>query len=112
MIACVPVAPTGKIDRRWGRASRVAVAEAHDGELVRWDEFDVSWDTLHDADSEGGHHARIARFLQEHDVEVVLADHMGEPMRAMLGRMGLEVRLGASGDARRAVLAVAPRAGS
>ncbi len=57
--------------------------------------------------SEGGHHARVARFLLEHGTEVVVADHMGDPMLHMLAEMGVEVRLGASGDARAAVLAAA-----
>ena len=104
MIVCVPVTSTGDIDPRWGRAARVAVAEVTGGELLRWEEFEVGWDRLHDAGTEGGHHARVARFLQERGVDVVVAHHMGDPMAQMLERMGLEVRLGASGDAGRAVL--------
>jgi predicted Fe-Mo cluster-binding NifX family protein len=104
VIVCVPVTPGGEIDPRWGRAARVAVVEVRDGDLVRWEEFEVAWDQLHDVGTEGGHHARVARFLQEHRIEVVVAGHMGEPMVQMLDRMGLEVQLGATGDAGRAVL--------
>ena len=112
MIVCVPVTATGEIDPRWGRAARVAVVEVRDGDLIRWEEVEVAWDELHDAGTEGGHHARVARFLQDQRVEVVVAHHMGGPMVQMLDRMGLEVRLGASGDAGRAVLfATAGRAG-
>ena len=57
-----------------------------------------------DAGPEGGHHARVARFLQDHRIEVVVAHHMGEPMAQMLDRMGIDVRLGAGGDAGRAVV--------
>ncbi len=103
MIICVPVTPAGEIDPRWGRAARVAVVEVRDGTLVRWEEHDVGWDQLHDVGSEGGHHARVARFLQAHVIEVVVAHHMGEPMAQMLGKMGIDVRLGAVGDAGRAV---------
>jgi len=112
VIVCVPVTATGEIDPRWGRAARVAVVEVRDGDLIRWEEVEVAWDELHDAGTEGGHHARVARFLQDQRVEVVVAHHMGGPMVQMLDRMGLEVRLGASGDAGRAVLfATAGRAG-
>jgi len=107
MIVLVPVTPTGEIDPRWGRAARVAIADVQDGAIAGWEEFDVGWDVLHDAGSEGGHHARVARFLQEHDTEIVVADHMGDPMVQMLGAMGVVLRLGASGDARAAVLAAA-----
>lgn len=103
MIACVPVTPAGEIDPRWGRAARVAVVEVTDGTLVRWEEFDVGWDRLHDVGTEGGHHARVARFMQEHRVEVVVAHHMGPPMAQMLDLMGLHVQLGASGDAGQAI---------
>jgi predicted Fe-Mo cluster-binding NifX family protein len=40
-------------------------------------------------------------------VEVVAAGHMGPPMEHLLGRMGLRVTLGVSGDARPAALAAA-----
>ncbi len=105
MIVCVPVTATGEIDPRWGRAGRVAVAEVVDGGVVRWEESDVGWDRAHDEGAEGAHHARVARFLQANGVQVVVAHHMGDPMVHMLGRMGIEVWLGASGDPRRAVLA-------
>lgn len=105
MIVCVPVTPTGEIDPRWGRAARVAVADVRDGAVTSWEEIEVGWDALHDMGSEGGHHARVARFLLEQGTEVVVADHMGEPMLHMLAEMGVDVRLGAGGDARSAVLA-------
>ena len=96
--------PNGEIDPRWGRAARVAVVEVWDGELVRWDEHEVGWDRLHDEGPEGSHPARVARFLQEQHVEVVVVGHMGPPMAQMLEQMGLEVHPGAGGDAGRAVL--------
>jgi predicted Fe-Mo cluster-binding NifX family protein len=104
VIVCVPIKATGEIDHSWGRAPRVAVAEVRDGELARWDEFDVGLDRSHDAGTEGGHHASIATFLQEQGVQMVIASHMGDPMVKMLDSMGVDVRLGASGDAGRAVL--------
>ena len=67
----------------------------------------MSWDTLHDTGSEGTHHARVARFLREHQVGTVLAHHMGEGMAGMLQKMDVTVRLGLVGDARRAVTAAA-----
>ncbi len=104
MIVCIPVTATDMIDAGWGRAARVAVADVVDGATTRWETFDVGWDALHDTGTEGSHHARIARFLQDHAVQVVVTGHMGPPMANMLERMGIRVRLGASGDARRAVL--------
>ncbi len=105
MIVCVPVAPDGSIDPRWGRAARVAVARLGPSGVERWDELDVGWDRLHDAGPEGQHHARVAAFLREHGVQLVLAGHMGPGMARMLPRMGIAVRLGASGSAREAVAA-------
>ncbi len=107
MVVCVPVTADGQIDPRWGRAARVAVLEVESGAIASWREFDVGWDGLHDQDTEGGHHARVARFLREHGVQTVAADHMGPGMVTMLDRMGLTVRLGAGGDARQAAIAAA-----
>jgi predicted Fe-Mo cluster-binding NifX family protein len=104
MIVCVPVTPDGDVDPRWGRAAQVAIADVRDGAIVSWEELAVGWDALHDEGTEGGHHARVARFLKSHGTQVVVAHHMGEPMEVMLGAMGVRVAFGASGDARNAVL--------
>src|SRR5579859_2829845 len=99
MVVCVPVTTEGLIDPRWGRADRVAITEVAGDEIGAWQEYDVGWDALHDAGTEGSHHARVARFLQEHRVKGVVANHMGPPMAQMLERMGVKVWLGAMGDA-------------
>ena len=104
MLVCVPVTTDGQMDPRWGRAARVAVADVRDGSIVSWQEFDVAWDRLHDETTEGGHHARVARFLQDNAVEAVVAGHMGGEMVHMLERMGILVRLGADGDARQSAI--------
>lgn len=72
--------------------------------MSAWEEFDVGWGTLHDAGTEGSHHARIARFLLDHEVEAEVAHHMGPGMEHMLGKMGLTVRLGETGDAKDAAV--------
>jgi predicted Fe-Mo cluster-binding NifX family protein len=107
MIIAVPVTPDGQVDPRWGRAARVAVARLDGGRIVAWDEHDVRWDELHDAGTEGGHHARIARFVMDQGITTVVANHMGPPMVQMLGGMGIEVRLGAAGSARLVVAGAA-----
>ena len=109
MNVCVAVAADGSIDPRWGRADRVAVARVDDGQIVRWEEIQVSWGALHDQGSEGLHHARVVTFLREHQVQAVVAAHVGDGMRHTLAKLGLRVELGRTGDARAAVLAVAGR---
>ena len=106
MVICVPVTPDGQVGTSWGRAARVAIAEVAAGGTApeSWHEFDVRWDELHDAGTEGTHHARVATFLREHRVETVLAGHMGPGMLLMLDRMGITVRMPVSGDARAAAL--------
>ena len=104
MVVCLPVTTEGVIDPRWGRAARVAITDLTDDGIEGWQEYEVGWQTLHDSGTEGSHHARVARFLQEHHVEAVVANHMGEPMVHMLERMGVKVWLGAGGDARQAAV--------
>ena len=104
MVVCVNLAPDGQVGDGWGRASRVAVVEVEAGEIVRWEEIEVGWDRLHDEGTEGSHHARIARFLMDHQVSQVVSGHMGPGMQQMLARMGLSVRIGAAGEARQVVL--------
>ncbi|HET9089063.1 MAG TPA: NifB/NifX family molybdenum-iron cluster-binding protein [Acidimicrobiales bacterium] len=111
MIVCVPVTGDGQVDPRWGRADRIAVAEVDNGEITRWDEFEVSWSRLHDEGTSAQHHARVARFLRENHIEGVVAHHVGDGMVRMMNVMKLPLFLDAAGDARAAVLtALAPSA--
>ena len=105
MIACVPVTEQGETAPGWGRTRRIAVADVSDGGITDWQEGDVGWDTLHDEGSEGAHHARVARFLIDRHIQLVVAEHMGDGMTRMLATMGITASLGAHGDARAAVLA-------
>ena len=43
----------------------------------------------------------------DNGITTVIASHMGPPIVQMLGRMGIDVRLGAAGDAKLAVTAAA-----
>ena len=105
MIVCTPVTKEGMIDLRWGKADWVALADVVDGEIVSWQEVEVSWSRLHDEGTPGSHHARVVTFLREHQVEAVVANHMGDGMVRTLDTMGLPTYMGAAGDARAAVLA-------
>ncbi len=100
MRVCVPVTDEGTIDSRWGRAERVVVAEVHDGVIDDWREHVVRWDVLHDAGPEGAHHARVARFIRDEHVTMVLAERMGDGMARMLHKLGVSVHLGLTGEAR------------
>lgn len=107
MVICVPVTPEGKVDGGFGRAPRVAVIRVEGGEAVAADVHDVRWDELHDTGPEGSHHARIARFLIDNNVQGVAAEHVGPPMQNTMAKMGIRVWLGASGDARDVAIRVA-----
>lgn len=111
VIVCVPVTIDGQIAAGWGRAPAVAVATVSGGTIGDWAVHDVRWDEAHDTGTEGSHHARIARFLRDQQVQRVVAGHMGEPMVRMLGSMHVDVTLEAAGDARAAVLAAVPGQG-
>jgi predicted Fe-Mo cluster-binding NifX family protein len=103
MIMCATLGSGGTVGPGLGRASRVAVASVTDGHISSWEELEVGWDRLHDQGTEGAHHARITRFLRDHNVEVVVAPHLGAGMQRTLGSMGVRMVLGVQGDARRAV---------
>ncbi len=107
MKICTTLGPDGTVGGGLGRAPRVAVASLDDGRITSWEERDVAWDELHGQGGEGAHHARIVRFLREHDVEVVVAAGIGPGMLRTLGSMGVRAVTGASGDARTAVVTAA-----
>lgn len=103
MIVCAPVTKDGNIDPRWGRADWVAIADLQDGQIKNWVEIEVEWSRLHDEGTDGSHHARVVKFLKEHNVQTVVANHMGDGMTRMLKTMNIPVHLGAAGDARKAI---------
>ena len=81
------------------------MANVDNGTLNDWNLVEVSWSRLHDEGSSARHHARVARFLLDHQVEVVVADHVGDGMVRMLDTMKIRLESGAEGEARSAVLA-------
>jgi len=105
VIVCIPVGDNGQVGGGWGRAHRVAVADVSTGAVTRWDEYDVGWDAAHDTGTEGAHHARIVRFLTEHQIGTVVVGHVGQGMHHTMQKMGLAVHTGATGSAREAVIA-------
>ena len=90
MRVCVPITAKGQVDPRWRRADRVAVATVVDGQIAGWQEFTVGWGTLHDEGTEGAHHARVARFLRDNQVQTVAVRHVGPGMQRMLGSMAIQ----------------------
>ena len=107
MIVAVPVTPEGLVDRRWGKADQVAVADVVDGAVQSWQVCDTNWHRLHDEGHHGAHHARVVRFLRDNKVEGVVIDHAGAPMMNTMHKLGLTIVVNASGPAREAVLAAA-----
>ena len=107
VVVAIALGEGGAVGPRWGRAQRVAVATLEHDRLSSWDEIEVGWDRAREEGSDRRHHARVARFVKQHGVGVVVARHMGDDMLAMLGRMGVQVQLPTSDDARQAVRAAA-----
>lgn len=103
MNIAVSTDPAGNVGHSWGKARTVAVAHLVDGQIQRWEEFEVGWDTSHDSGTHGSHHAAVVRFLREQEVTVVLVTKVGEGMARMLNTMGLRVESDVTGDARVAV---------
>ena len=85
MNVMIPVRPDGSVEPRFGKAPMVAVAQVDDnGHVTQWQTFEVEWDRLHDEGTEGSHHARIVRFLREHEVVACVATHAGMAMKVPL----------------------------
>ncbi|MHB1739160.1 MAG: NifB/NifX family molybdenum-iron cluster-binding protein, partial [Actinomycetes bacterium] len=70
MIVCVPIGPGGLVDPAWGRADQVGIAVVEAGHITDWRTVDVGWGAQRAEGREGAHHARIARFLRDNQVEV------------------------------------------
>ncbi|MCY0897443.1 MAG: hypothetical protein OWU33_00670 [Firmicutes bacterium] len=105
MVVAIAVTDNEDVGGGWGRARNVAIATVDpNGEIRSWEVHAVHWDELHDSGGEGQHHARIARFLLDHQVQRVIAGHMGPGMVHMLEKMNIDVVVDVHGSAREAAL--------
>ena len=97
-----------------GHAHTMAVADVQDKQIKSWEEFEVRWDQSHPSGghdeahgpggSHGSHHARIVKFMKEHNVEAVVTGHIGDPMAHTLDLMGIDIVM-AGGDAKELAVA-------
>jgi predicted Fe-Mo cluster-binding NifX family protein len=111
VIIAIPVDADEQVAHGWGRAPRIAIATVTDAAIVGWQVHEVRWDLAHDEGTEGSHHARVVRFLKDNEVEMVVAEHMGDGMVRILGSLHVPAVLGAAGDARASVLVALEVAG-
>ena len=56
------------------------------------EEEDVSWDVAHESEQEGPHHARVAKFLKQHNVKEIIASGAGPDMSRMIEKMGIKIK--------------------
>ncbi len=105
MNIAIPVTGDGQVERSFGRAPMMAIATVDEGAITDWQVYDVKWDELHGDGCNGGHHARIVRFLRENDVSHVVIEHMGPPMINTLTKLGIGIHPASSQVATDAVLA-------
>lgn len=106
----VPVNPDGTVGARLGQASSIAVTEVNPARdrVCGWAVHQVDWDQSYARGPHATHHARVLRFLREQAVELVVAGgRVGIPMARSLQADGIDLVLGASGDARAAARAAA-----
>jgi predicted Fe-Mo cluster-binding NifX family protein len=105
MNIATPVTATGQSAAAWGKAHWIGVATVADGAVSAWEVHEVAWDVSHDEGTHGSHHARIVRFLKEHDIAVVVVDHMGPGMVQVMQTMQIPVLPATPGDAKVSILA-------
>jgi len=105
MNIATPVTATGQSGAAWGKAHWIGVATVEDGAVSAWQVHEVAWDVSHDEGTHGSHHARIVRFLKEHDIAVVVVDHMGPGMVQVMQTMQIPVLPASPGAAQASILA-------
>jgi predicted Fe-Mo cluster-binding NifX family protein len=105
MIVATPVTQDGQSAAAWGKAHWIGVADVADGNVRSWQVHEVAWDESHDTGTHGSHHARIVRFLKEHDIQAVVVDHMGPGMVQVMEAMHIPLLPARPGDAIASILA-------
>ena len=107
---CVPLNTDGTIHQILGQAPVVATCQVDEGMVTDWVEHPVHWDQTYGVDVKGVHHPRIIRFIQENDVNVVVANDVCESMQKVFATLGVTVHLHNDGNGRAAVETVVPAA--
>jgi predicted Fe-Mo cluster-binding NifX family protein len=111
MNIATPVNEAGESAAAWGKAHWIGVASVEGGAVTAWHVHEVAWDVSHDEGTHGSHHARIVRFLKEHDIAAVVVDHMGPGMVQVMSTMKIPVLPASAGEAKASVLAAVAAAG-
>ncbi len=106
MRIAMPVTEDDQVAHGWGRAERLALVDAARGEITAWTQVHVGWDELHDAGTEGSHHARIVRFCRDEGITDVIVSHMGAGMVRTLTKLGLRLHRTTLADGRESVEAL------
>lgn len=99
----IPITVDGAVFERLAKAPLVATCVLRDGEVVDWTEHAVGWDQTYGVDVMGNHHARVMRFMQEHNVTDVVAADVCDNMRRSLEAKDVTLHADFAGDARAAV---------
>lgn len=99
---CIPLNPDGTIHHRLGQANSVAICKVDGSDVTDWTEIVVDWDTTYGVDVPGVHHPRVIRFLQDHQVNAVIANNVCDIMQTTLPTLGIAVHSGVTGDAKAA----------
>jgi predicted Fe-Mo cluster-binding NifX family protein len=100
----IPVTTDGAVFERLAKAPVAVTCVLRDGQIVDWTEHAVGWDQTYGVDVMGNHHARVMRFMQEHDVTDVVAADVCDNMRRSLEAKGVVLHADFAGDARTAVI--------
>ncbi len=96
-----------RVDPRWGRFCRLALADIDYGAIAGWAAYEIAWDCPHGVGGEGARHACVARFPRQHPIDTVVAGHVGTGRARMRRTTGITAPPGARGDARYGVTVAA-----
>ena len=88
----------GEINKVFARAETITLVMLENGKITGVDVYE----NIHKGDI-GQVGPRIADYLSEHDVQVVLAYKVGEPLGSFLERKGIEINEGYEGKVRSVV---------
>lgn len=103
MKIALAVLPNGMVNSHLGRADKVAIATIEDKEIAKWEEFDVpfgknhdhhhhhSHEHGHDHGQGNKHHESIRDFLVSHNVDVILVEHSGPGILALLEEANIKM---------------------
>lgn len=92
MVICATLVGPNQVGGGLGRTDRVVIARVRTDAEPKIEEHEVGWGSRYAQGAASEHHNEIARFLKDHEVEMVVTGQAAKELEQILGDMRIRLQ--------------------